>query len=80
MTFFEFAKLIRKKRESLFITQKEMAFRVAIAQSAYNKIENGNQEPSFNQLIRICKELELDLTEILELKKPNSNEHKAYFD
>lgn len=80
MTFFEFSKLIKKKRESLFITQKEMAFRVAIAQSAYNKIENGNQEPSFNQLIRICKELELDLTEILELKKPNSNEHKAYFD
>ena len=66
MTFFEFAKLIKKKRESLFITQKEMAFRVAIAQSEYNKIENGNQEP--------------DLTEILELKKPNSNEHKAYFD
>lgn len=80
MTFFEFAMLIKRKRESLFITQKDMAFKVGIAQSAYNKIENGNQEPSFNQLIRICKELELDLTEILELKKPNSNEHKAYFD
>lgn len=80
MTFFEFAMLIKRKRESLFITQKDMAFKVGIGQSAYNKIENGNQEPSFNQLIRICKELELDLTEILELKKPNSNEHKAYFD
>ncbi len=80
MTYQEFSKYIKSKREAIFLTQKEMAFRVAINQSTYNKIENGNQEPSFSQLIRISKELSIDLTEILELKKPNSNEHKAYFD
>lgn len=80
MTFQEFAKYIKTKRESLFLTQKEMAYKISINQSTYNKIENGKQEPTFSQLIRISKELEIDLTEILQLKKPNSKEHKAYFD
>lgn len=79
MTYKEFAKIIKRKRELMGYSQKDFANILPIRISTYNKIENGNQEPTFIQLQLICKYLNLDLTEILELKKPNL-EHKAYFD
>ncbi|MBQ9124277.1 MAG: helix-turn-helix transcriptional regulator [Acholeplasmatales bacterium] len=79
MTYKEFAKIIKQKRIDSEYTQKEFAIMIPIRQTTYNKIENGNQEPTFIQLQAICKLLDIDLTEILELKKPNP-EHQALYD
>lgn len=79
MTFKDFAKIIKEKRINLSCSQKEFALMIPIRQTTYNKIENGNQEPTFLQLQAICKLLKIDLTEILELKKPNQ-EHYALYD
>ena len=51
-------------------TQYEFARMLTLKQSHYNKIENGLIEPSFGILQLICIYLEIDLTELLELKKP----------
>ena len=79
MTYKDFAKYIKEKRELTFITQKDFAKSLPIRVSKYNKIENGNQEPTFMELQLICIALDIDLTEILQLKKPNQ-QHQAYFD
>lgn len=71
MTFSSFAKIIKEKRIRMGILQKEMAKKIPIQISRYNRIENGIQEPTFIELQAICKILNLDLTELLELKKPN---------
>ncbi len=72
MTYKEFAKLIKNKRELLLLTQKQMALMLSIPLATYHRIENGYQEPNFSQLQRICQILEIDLTNVLKIKKPNS--------
>lgn len=78
MTYREFSKIIKEKRIAKGLEQKEMAFHLAINKSKYNRIENGIQEPSFIELQSISIILEIDLTEVLELKKPK--EYLVYYD
>lgn len=73
MEYKKFAKIIKNKRKDLGYTQKDFAKKINVGQSKYNKIENGNLEPSFAILQRIVIELNIDLNEILELKKPNKD-------
>ncbi len=63
----------------LNINQKDFAKALTISQSKYCKIENGQMEPSFIELQLICRFLDIDLTEVLELKKSQSN-NNHYFD
>ncbi|MBQ3253088.1 MAG: helix-turn-helix transcriptional regulator [Acholeplasmatales bacterium] len=79
MMYKDFAKIIRKKRLNKGLSQKEMAYEIPLSNSNYNKIENGNIEPNFFVLQRICQILDIDLTEVLELKKPRQ-EHIKLFD
>ena len=74
MTYSRFAEIIKEKRIQLGILQKDMADRIPTQKSRYNRIENGISEPTFIELQAIAKILDLDLTEILELKKPNHKE------
>ena len=78
MLYKDFSRLIKEKRMDLNITQAEMARTLGLNRSSYNKIENGRLEPSFITLQAICRLLELDLTEILELKKPRGEHIKLY--
>ncbi len=71
MEYKKFAEIIKNKRMDLGYTQKDFARIINVGQSKYNKIENGNLEPSFVVLQRIAIELKLDLNELLEIKKPN---------
>lgn len=73
MEYKKFAEIIKNKRMDLGYTQKDFARIINIGQSKYNKIENGNLEPSFVVLQRIAIELKLDLNELLEIKKPNTD-------
>ncbi|MBQ7173725.1 MAG: helix-turn-helix transcriptional regulator [Clostridia bacterium] len=58
---------IRDKREDLDLSQREMAKLIPMNQSNYSKIERNLQEPSLEQLRRICEILNLDPRYLLDL-------------
>ena len=58
---------IRNKREDMDMSQQDMASLIPMNQSNYSKIERDVQEPSMEQLRRICQILKLDPRYLLEL-------------
>ncbi len=58
---------IRNAREDMDISQSEIAKLIPMNQSNYSKIERGVQEPSMEQLRRICQILKLDPKYLLDL-------------
>ena len=65
----DFGKKIRDRREDLDYSQKDMAAMIPMNQSNYSKIERGIQEPSMEQLRRICQILRLDPRYLLDLEE-----------
>ena len=59
---------IRNAREDLDLSQRDMAALIPMNQSNYSKIERDVQEPSMEQLRRICLILKLDPRYLLELE------------
>ncbi len=51
---------IRNAREDMDLSQCDMAKLIPMNQSNYSKIERNAQEPSIEQLRRICQILKLD--------------------
>ena len=62
-----FGTKIRNAREDLDLSQRDMARLIPMNQSNYSKIERGVQEPSLEQLRRICQILNLDPRYLLDL-------------
>jgi len=60
---------IRNAREDLDLTQDEVSAAIPMNQSSYSKIERDLQEPSIEQLRRICQILNLDSNYLLSLGK-----------
>lgn len=58
---------IRNAREDMDLSQEEVARLIPINQSSYSKIERDVQEPSLDQLRRICEILRLSPTYLLGL-------------
>ena len=58
---------IRNKREDMDLSQRDMANLIPMNQSNYSKIERNVQEPSMEQLRRICQILQLDPKYLLNL-------------
>lgn len=58
---------IRDKREDMDLSQRDMAKLIPMNQSNYSKIERNVQEPSMEQLRRICEILNLDPRYLLNL-------------
>lgn len=58
---------IRDRREDMDLSQREMAKLIPMNQSNYSKIERNVQEPSMEQLRRICEILSLDPRYLLNL-------------
>ena len=65
----EFGKKIRDRRKDMDYSQKDMADMIPMNQSNYSKIERGVQEPSMEQLRRICQILRLDPRYLLDLEE-----------
>jgi len=63
----DFGTKIRNAREDLDMSQRDMAKLIPMNQSNYSKIERGVQEPSMEQLRRICQILKLDPRYLLDL-------------
>lgn len=61
---------IRKKRDELGISQQELADNADVAKSTIQRIEKGVMNPSILTLINICLALEIDLTNLVFVKKP----------
>ena len=74
----DFGIKIRNAREDMDLLQSDMAKLIPMNQSNYSKIERGIQEPSMEQLRRICQILKLDPRYLLNLNEFESisNEDK----
>ncbi len=59
---------IRNAREDMDLLQSDMARLIPMNQSNYSKIERNIQEPSIEQLRRICQILRLDPRYLLDLE------------
>ena len=66
----QFGEKIRNAREDMDLSQRDMANLIPMNQSNYSKIERGVQEPSMEQLRRICQILKLDPRYLLDLDEP----------
>ena len=62
-----FGEKIRNQREDMDLSQRELAKLIPMNQSNYSKIERDIQEPSLEQLRRICQILKLDPRYLLNL-------------
>lgn len=71
-----FGERVRNAREDMDMAQKEMAALIPMNQSNYSKIENGKQEPSLYQLIRIAEILHKSVDELLGIDKTVFDEEK----
>lgn len=60
---------IRNAREDMDLSQYDMAKLIPMNQSNYSKIERNVQEPSMEQLRRICQILKLDPRYLLSLEE-----------
>jgi len=63
----DIGKKIRAAREDMDLSQRTVAQQIPMNQSNYSKIERGIQEPSMEQLRRICQILKLDPRYLLDL-------------
>ena len=59
---------IRNAREDLDLSQEEVSRQIPMNQSSYSKIERDVQEPSLDQLRRICQILNLNPSYLLSLE------------
>ena len=63
---------IKNAREDMDLSQREMAIMIPMNQSNYSKIERNVQEPSIEQLRRICQILHLDPRYLLDIDSGSS--------
>ena len=68
----DFGIKIKNAREDMDLLQSDMAKLIPMNQSNYSKIERGLQEPSLEQLRRICQILKLDPRFLLNLNEFDS--------
>ena len=66
----EFIALIKKRRESKLIMQKDLAKIIPMSSSSYSKLENGNLKLNYFLIRRLAEIFELDLN-IIKVKKYN---------
>ena len=78
MEYKDFANYFKCLRMDKGYKQKDVANLLLINKSRYCKMENGVIEPDFFTLQLICRFLEIDLTEILELKKPIQKQYIVF--
>lgn len=60
---------IKKYREKLDLTQKEVAEILGLSQAQYNKHKNGKSELTVRQLLLLCDLFKVTPNDLLEFKK-----------
>ncbi len=64
MDYVKMGNAIRQKRIRLNMTQEALSEIVGVSAGYYSHIENGDKQPSFKVLGKICSCLELELSEL----------------
>ena len=77
INYFEFSLIIKERRIAKGVRQKDICNLIPMTYKKYNRIENGLTEPTFYELISICKILDIDITK--EIKK-NEAINTPHFD
>ena len=68
-----FLTIIKNKRESLRLSQTELANKLEITQSQYGKLESGKSQITLEQFIQICEILGLSWESFREDKQEEKN-------
>jgi transcriptional regulator with XRE-family HTH domain len=55
---------LKKIREAKGLSQKEVALSCKMDTAQYSRIESGKTDPSFSAVVRICKALGVELSEL----------------
>lgn len=58
----KFGALMRAHRNALGLSQTNVAKQLGISQQAYGRYENGDREPDLDQIVKISRALEIDLS------------------
>lgn len=66
----DYIELIKLKRQTRLLSQKELAKQIPISKTAYCKIENHKQNLSFFLIVRLAILLDIDLN---QLKSPKES-------
>ena len=75
----DFIKIITKTRLHQRKTKAYMASVIGINKQRYYRLENGVCEPTFIELQLICRELSINLDEVLKIKEALPK-HEPHFD
>ncbi|MET3125356.1 DNA-binding XRE family transcriptional regulator [Arcicella rosea] len=65
MNFSQLSIILIKNRQSLGLTQTEIAEYIGVAQSTYNNWESGKHKPSIKYLIKICEVYQLKINDLI---------------
>lgn len=71
----EFGERIRKAREGSGMQQKELATVVHVSAREIGFYEHGERYPKLETLVRICKCLNVSISELIPCE-PNTRDHK----
>lgn len=66
------AKRLRKARKEKGLTQLELSLQAGISQNMVACIEAGKRNPTFQTLIRMCRALDVQLSDILKDIEPSA--------
>lgn len=58
---------LKERREALGLTQRQVAEKIGIAESAYQRYERGVREPSISMALRLAKALNATAEELYSL-------------
>lgn len=70
--------LIKKRRESLDLTQAELAAKVGLSRTSLTNIECGRQRFMVDQLYKICANLNMPMTQLLNKVESETLATPAY--
>jgi transcriptional regulator with XRE-family HTH domain len=78
---------LRKLRNSIKLSQAELAEALQISQTAYNKWESGTTKPSLDNILKLSQFYKIYIEELIDespsvqliLQKRNQNNGRGYF-
>ncbi|MBQ4559823.1 MAG: helix-turn-helix transcriptional regulator [Tyzzerella sp.] len=80
--YLEVGKKMKTARTNAGMSQRDMAIKLSVSNSAYSNYENGYSEPPAEIIIKFCDVLDITLENLLELKvaTPKSPTVKTFAD
>ncbi len=71
-------KFIAQKREKKNLTQEQLAEKLGVSNKTISKLETGKCMPDYAVVKSLCEELEITITELMEVKEAEEKSSRAY--